>query len=146
MARRTSCNLFPARPISYLIHSGRGLCLFGGHVASRWTLERVQKSTNVLFKIVIFHRRSQTTPKSFLDAVEIALDSLRDAHLVPPCRAERPMNHAQVAQTRILLILGEYLVYLEAIWHVFGHQNGCKSTNVSSSAAISSYICLPSRA
>ena len=25
------------------------------------------------------------------------------------------MNHAQVAQTRILLILGEYLVYLEAI-------------------------------
>ena len=30
------------------------------------------------------------------------------------------MNHAQVAQTGILFILGEYLVYLEAIWHVFG--------------------------
>ena len=67
-------------------------------------------------------------PKSFLDAAEIACDSLRDLHLVPPCRAERPMNHDQVSQTRILLILGE---------HVFGHQN------VSSSAAISSYICLP---
>ena len=136
MARRTSYDLFPGYPISYLIISGRGLCLFGGH----------QKSTNLSFKIIIFHRRSQTTPKSFLDAAEIAFDSLRDAHLVPPCRAERPMNHAQVAQTRILLILGEYLVYLEATWHVFGHQNGCKSTNVSSSAAISSYICLPSRA
>ena len=73
-------------------------------------------------------------PKSFLDAAEIACDSLRDLHLVPPCRAERPMNHDQVSQTRILLILGE---------HVLGHQNGCKSTNVSSSAAISSYICLP---
>ena len=48
-------------------------------------------------------------PKSFLDAAEIACDSLRDLHLVPPCRAERPMNHDQVSQTRILLILGKYL-------------------------------------
>ena len=67
-------------------------------------------------------------PKSFLDAAEIVCDSLRDLHLVPPFRAERRMNHDQVSQASILMILGE---------HVFGHQN------VSSSAAISSYVCLP---
>ena len=63
-------------------------------------------------------------PKSFLHAAEIPSDSLRDAHLFPPCRAERPMNHAQVAQTRILLILEEYLFYL-----LFGGHLACLWTS-----------------
>ena len=56
---------FPGRPISNLIDFGRELCLFGGHVASRWISERViHKCIIQNYHSLFFHRRSQTAPKS----------------------------------------------------------------------------------
>ena len=56
---------FPGRPISNLIDFGRELCLFGGHVASRWISERViHKCIIQNHYSLFFHRRAQTAPKS----------------------------------------------------------------------------------
>ena len=56
---------FPGRPISNLIDFGRELCLFGGHVASRWISERViHKCFIQNYYSLFFHRRAQTAPKS----------------------------------------------------------------------------------
>ena len=56
---------FPSRPISNLIDFAQELCLFGGHVASRWISERViHKWIIQNYYSLFFHRRSQTAPKS----------------------------------------------------------------------------------
>ena len=56
---------FPSRPISNLIDLGRELCLFGGHVDSRWISERVIHECIIQnYYSLFFHRRSQPAPKS----------------------------------------------------------------------------------